>query len=145
MASLTQWMWVWVNSGSWWWSGRPGVLWFMGSQRVRHDWAADLIWSELLFFLLLYFYIFIYFTKHHSDLLTLLLCPIGSCSCIYLLFLIYPLFYPGSISFIILSLFVESKQSQELLAVVTFGELDFQFLLYIFLQKSGIKDSFAIF
>ena len=36
----------WVNSGSWWWTGRPGVLRFMGSQRVRHDWSTDLIWSE---------------------------------------------------------------------------------------------------
>ena len=44
MASLTWWTWVWVNSGSWWWTGRPGVLWFMGLQRVRHDWATDLIW-----------------------------------------------------------------------------------------------------
>ena len=34
MASLTQWTWVWVDSGSWWWTGRPGMLWFMGSQRV---------------------------------------------------------------------------------------------------------------
>ena len=38
MASLTRWTLVWVNSGSWWWTGRPGMLWFMGSQRVRHDW-----------------------------------------------------------------------------------------------------------
>ena len=37
MASSTQWTWVWVNSGSWWCTGRPGVLLFMGSQRVRHD------------------------------------------------------------------------------------------------------------
>ena len=37
MASPTQWTWVWVNSRSWWWTGRPGVLWFMGSQRVGHD------------------------------------------------------------------------------------------------------------
>ena len=44
MASLTQWTWVWVNSGSWWWTGRPGVLRFMGSQRVRHDWATELNW-----------------------------------------------------------------------------------------------------
>ena len=44
MASLTRWTWVWVNSGSWWWTGRPGVLRFMGSQRVGHDWATDLIW-----------------------------------------------------------------------------------------------------
>ena len=42
MASPTQWAWVWVDSGSWWWTGRPGVLWFMGSQRVRHDWATEL-------------------------------------------------------------------------------------------------------
>ena len=37
-------MWVWVNSGSWWWTGRPGVLWFMGFQRVGHDWATELNW-----------------------------------------------------------------------------------------------------
>ena len=37
MASPTRWTWVWVNSGSWWWTGRPGVLWFIGSQRVGHN------------------------------------------------------------------------------------------------------------
>ena len=42
MASLTQWTWVWVNSGSWWWTGRPGVLQSMGSQGVRHDWVTEL-------------------------------------------------------------------------------------------------------
>ena len=42
MASLTRWTWVWVNSGSWWWTGSPGVLRFMGSQRVGHDWAIEL-------------------------------------------------------------------------------------------------------
>ena len=47
MASLTQWTRVWVNSGSWWWTGRPGVLQFMGSQRVGHDWATELNWTEL--------------------------------------------------------------------------------------------------
>ena len=47
MASLTRWTWVWVNSGSWWWTGRPGVLWFMGSQRVGHDWATELNWTDL--------------------------------------------------------------------------------------------------
>ena len=46
MASPTWWTWVWVNSGSWWWTGRAGVLWFMGSQRVRHDWATELNWTE---------------------------------------------------------------------------------------------------
>ena len=42
MASPTQWTWVWVNSGSWWWTGRPGVLQSMGSQRVGLDWATEL-------------------------------------------------------------------------------------------------------
>ena len=46
MASPTWWIWVWVNSGSWWWTGTPGVLHFMGSQRVRHDWATELNWTE---------------------------------------------------------------------------------------------------
>ena len=41
MASPTQWTWVWVNSGSWWWTGRPGVLQSMGSQRVGHDWTTE--------------------------------------------------------------------------------------------------------
>ena len=45
MASLTWWTWVWVNSGSWGWTGRPGVLRFMGSQRVGHDWATELNWT----------------------------------------------------------------------------------------------------
>ena len=40
-APPTQWTWVWVNSGSQWWTGRPGVLQPMGSQRVRHDWATE--------------------------------------------------------------------------------------------------------
>ena len=43
LASLTGWTWVWVNSGSWWWTGRPGVLRFMGSQRVGRDWT-ELNW-----------------------------------------------------------------------------------------------------
>ena len=42
MASLTQWTWVWVNSGSWWGTGRPGVLQLMGSQTVRHNWVTEL-------------------------------------------------------------------------------------------------------
>ena len=51
MASLTRSTWLWVNSGSWGWTGRPGVLWFMGSQRVGHDWVTELNWTyfELLF------------------------------------------------------------------------------------------------
>ena len=47
LASPTRWTWVWVNSGSWWWTGRPGVLRFMGSQRVGHDWVTELNWIEV--------------------------------------------------------------------------------------------------
>ena len=46
MASLTQWMRVWLSSGSWWWSVRPGVLCSMRSQRVRNDWATELNWTH---------------------------------------------------------------------------------------------------
>ena len=48
MASRIWWTWVWVNSRRWWWTGRPGVLQFMGSQRVGHDWATELNWTELI-------------------------------------------------------------------------------------------------
>jgi len=43
---ITESMDVWVNSGSWWWTGRPGVLRFMGSQRVGHNWATELNWTD---------------------------------------------------------------------------------------------------
>ena len=49
MASPTRWTWAWVNSRCWWWTGRPGMLWFMGSQRVRHDWATELNWRPVSF------------------------------------------------------------------------------------------------
>ena len=61
MASLTQWIWVCVNSGSWWWTGRHGMLQSMGSQRVRQDWATN--WTEffrheeLIFIMLWSFFI----------------------------------------------------------------------------------------
>ena len=45
MASPTQWTWVLVNSGSWWWTGKPGVLQPMGSQRVGHSWVTELYWT----------------------------------------------------------------------------------------------------
>ena len=48
-ASPTQWTWVWLNSGSWWWAGRPTVLRFMGSQRVGHGWVTELHWTEAHF------------------------------------------------------------------------------------------------
>ena len=47
MASPTRWTRVWVNSRSWWWTGRPGMLQFMGSQRVGHNWATELNWRDL--------------------------------------------------------------------------------------------------
>ena len=49
MASPTWWAWFWVSSGSWWWTGRPGVLQSMGSQRVRHDWATERNWKNKYF------------------------------------------------------------------------------------------------
>ena len=47
MASPTQWTWVSVKPGSWWWTGMPGVLQFMGFQRVKHDWVTELNWCML--------------------------------------------------------------------------------------------------
>ena len=58
MASVTRWMWVWVNSGRWWWTGRPGVLQFVGSQRVGHDWATELNWTEHIWYKIPSIYLF---------------------------------------------------------------------------------------
>ena len=55
MASPTQWTWIRVGSGSWWWTGRPGVLQFMGSQRIGHDSATELNWHNILSVLVLVF------------------------------------------------------------------------------------------
>ena len=59
MASPTRWAWVWVNSGSWWWTGRPGVLQFMGLQSWTQlsDWT-ELNWTELLYNILVFFFFF---------------------------------------------------------------------------------------
>ena len=46
-ASLTQWTWAWVSSRDWWWTGKLGMLRSMRSQRVRHNWATELNWTEL--------------------------------------------------------------------------------------------------
>ena len=45
MPLSTRWTWVWANSGSWWWTGKPAVWQSMGLQRVGHDWATELNWS----------------------------------------------------------------------------------------------------
>ena len=47
MASATRWTWLWASSGSWWWTGRPGVLQSVGSQRVGHNWVTELSWQGL--------------------------------------------------------------------------------------------------
>ena len=47
LSTLTRWTQLWVNSRSWWWTGRPGVLQLMGSQRVRHSWATELNWLNI--------------------------------------------------------------------------------------------------
>ena len=46
MASQMWWTWVWTHSGSWWWTGRPGVLQSLGSQSVEHNWMTELIWTK---------------------------------------------------------------------------------------------------
>ena len=46
MVGWHQWTWVWASSRSWWWTGKPGVLQSMGSQRIGHDWATELNWSS---------------------------------------------------------------------------------------------------
>ena len=46
---ITQWTWIWVNSRSWWWKGKPVILPSFGSQRVGHDWATELNWALLHF------------------------------------------------------------------------------------------------
>ena len=50
VASSTQWTWIWVDSGSWWWTGRLGMLRLMGSQRVGHNWATELNWGYFIYF-----------------------------------------------------------------------------------------------
>ena len=58
MASPTQWTWVWVNSGSWWWTGRPGMLRFMRSQWVGHDWVTELNWCREIWMAVIFCQIF---------------------------------------------------------------------------------------
>ena len=103
MASLTGWTWVWVNSGSWWWTGRASVLRFMGSQRVGHDWVTELNWDESE--TIKAFLLFLDHTKHTpaSELL-------------YLLF-----FLSSMISFFV--------KMQGLCSIVTFLERPFLILL----------------
>ena len=90
MASQTQWTWVWVNSCSWWWTGRPGVLRFMGSQRVGHDWATELNWTEtfrLEFHLTLLSVVRLSFENYSVDMNSVLAHPLISfCLCLSFFF-----------------------------------------------------------
>ena len=56
MASPTQWTWVWINSRSWWWTGKPAMLQYIGLQRVRHDWATELRWNSYKNYLLTWWF-----------------------------------------------------------------------------------------
>ena len=80
MASPTQWTWVWASSGTWWRSGKPGVLQFMGSQRVGHDWATKLNWY-IYAHTYLYTYIIHKYTAHTSV-----------CVCVYVYIYPFPIY-----------------------------------------------------
>ena len=69
MASLTQCTWVWVNSRSWWWTGRPDVLQSMGLQRVGHYWATKLNWTKPLS---IFYHTIIFFSTGAHALFSLL-------------------------------------------------------------------------
>ena len=58
MTSPTQWTWAWASSGRWWCTGKPGMLQSMGAQRVRHDWATEMNWSEHLARFIVYLYLY---------------------------------------------------------------------------------------
>ena len=53
------WTWVWISSGSWWWTGKPDMLQSMGSQRVGHDWATELNWTVVCMYVSVCMYIYI--------------------------------------------------------------------------------------
>ena len=67
MASLTQWTWVWVNSRNWWWTGTPGMLQSMGSQRVGHDWMAELNWVSFKVFEQIVYMVSCLLSKHYKQ------------------------------------------------------------------------------
>ena len=77
MASPSQWTWVWVNSGSWWWTGRPGMLWSMGSQKVGHDWVTELKWALSQLFL----YAKLSFLNTHSTFFSFMYLLLHSSKC----------------------------------------------------------------
>ena len=124
MASPTRWTWVWASSGSWWWTGKPGVLPSLGSQRVAHDWVIELncifcLWCHILYlyaypFIAYYswFYIFlIYVLAYLSDLQSLLYFCLSTCCSHWMISITLPsillICYSGSFSlFLIASTFL---------------------------------------
>ena len=66
MASRTQWTWVWVGSVSWWWTGRPGMLQFMGLQRFVHDWVTELNWFKTFTHFLIGLFVFLLVSSKSS-------------------------------------------------------------------------------
>ena len=75
MASMTRWTWVWASSGPWWWTGKPGVLQSMESQRVRHDWETELNWWIIICVLFLSHWVLREFVMQQSLILEKLLEP----------------------------------------------------------------------
>ena len=78
MASVTQWIRVWINYGSWQWAGMLGMLQSMESQRVGQGWVIELNWTELIG-VLLYFIIVFTIDKWYTESYQMLICHL----CIY--------------------------------------------------------------
>ena len=85
MALLSLWTWGWVSSRSWWWTGKPGMLQSMGSQRVRHNWVTELNWTDLLPWCLNPFCLCQYSLSYFPDLPSLDSSRI-MCTCWYVVF-----------------------------------------------------------
>ena len=84
MASLTRWMWVWVNSRSWWWTGRSSVLQFTGLQRVRHNWVTKLNWTDRFFNLKFFYCGKVYLTLNLTFFLSFLSVRMSGVKCIHI-------------------------------------------------------------
>ena len=67
MESLTWWMWAWASFGSWWWTGKHGVLLSMGSEKVRHNWVPQLTWTAVLTSFLILMVINAYYLSYHEN------------------------------------------------------------------------------
>ena len=100
MASLTRWTWVWVNSGSWWWTGRPGVLQFMGPQTVGHDWETELNWCLLKHVSFYIFGFLVHFQRYNSTQNVVLLLKNMLLKVVYSVHAVLGYIYMNTLSFI---------------------------------------------